>query len=205
VKETEFTLNADVVIAALGQEVAIEAKSAGVKLTGWGTIECDKNSLATSVKGVFAGGDAVTGANNLISAIAAGKRAAVSIDRMLAGKLAVYAREPEPVAVTEEVVLKRVGNLPRRGRAPLDVEAPDKRRKGFGEYVATMTEDEARSEAARCLNCGCGVACGVCYRVCMSMAIKEVDGRYVIDREKCHACGMCFQRCPNKNIEMVRS
>ncbi len=205
VKETEFTLNADVIITALGQEVALDEMAAGVRLTSWGTIETDKSSLATSAKGVFAGGDAVTGASNLVSAIAAGKRAAVSIDRMLSGKHAVYAPEPEPVAVAAEIVLKRVGNFPRQGRAPLDVKPATARKKNFRPCVATMTESDARAEAARCLNCGCGVACGVCYRVCMSMAIQQVGGRYVIDDKKCHACGMCFQRCPNMNIEMVRS
>jgi len=202
VSETEFTLRADVVIAALGQEVALEKGTGGVSLTQQGTIVCERETCACG-NGVYAGGDAVTGANNLISAVAAGKRAAVTIDRDLAGDEAVLDYEPEPVAVKSDVVLERAGNQPRQKRVPLSMRRAEERKGDFEPYTNTMTEEEARAEAGRCLNCGCGVACGVCYRVCMSLAIQEKDGRYEIDPEKCHACGMCFRRCPNMNIEMV--
>ena len=205
VAETEFTLKVDVVVSALGQEVDIDARCAGVHLSKRHTIVADEKTGATSVEGVYAGGDAVTGANNLISAIAAGKRAAVSIDRRLAGDDATLEYEPEWVATKEEVVLKRAGSLPRQKRVPLALADPDERKKDFNTYTSTMTEEEAVAEAARCLNCGCGIACGQCYRVCMSLAIADENGRYEIDEEKCHACGMCFQRCPNLNIEMVRT
>jgi NAD-dependent dihydropyrimidine dehydrogenase PreA subunit len=147
----------------------------------------------------------VTGTGTLIDAIAAGKRAAVSIDKRLAGKNASLDYEPEPVAVKEEIVLGRAGNLPRQRRIPLAIAPPSRRRRDFNITTSTQTREEAMAEAARCLNCGCGVACGLCYRVCMALAVKEQNGRYEIDREKCHACGMCFQRCPNLNIEMVRT
>ena len=205
VAETEFTLKVDTVISALGQEVDIDARAAGVRLSKWNTIVADEKTGATSVEGVYAGGDAVTGANNLISAIAAGKRAAVSIDRRLAGEDAVLEYEPDWVPTAEEVVLKRAGSLPRQKRVPAALADADERKRDFKTYTATMTEAEAVAEAARCLNCGCGVACGQCYRVCMSLAIADESGRYEIDEEKCHACGMCFQRCPNLNIEMVRT
>ena len=60
-------------------------------------------------------------------------------------------------------------------------------------------------EASRCLNCGCGVGCGLCFQICTHFAVNR-DGldRYQMDEEKCQACGMCFRRCPNQNIEMVR-
>ena len=202
VAETEFTLKTDLVISALGQEVDLDGKACGVKLSAKRTIVCDEKTGVCG-EGVFAGGDAVTGANNLISAIAAGKRAAVSIDRYLAGEGATLGYEPEPVGVKPELVLERAGNQPRQKRIPLAMRSAKERKGDFESYTATMTEEEARAEAGRCLNCGCGIACGLCYRVCMSMAIKEKNGRYEIDREKCHACGMCFRRCPNMNIEMV--
>jgi len=204
VKETEFTLKADVVISALGQEVELDGNAAPVKLSRSHTIAADSCG-ATSVKGVFAGGDAATGASTLIAAIAAGKRAAVSIDKYLARKKATLEYDPDPAAVREDVVIQRSGNLPRQRRIPLAVASAAERRKNWSIYTSTQTREEAMAEAARCLNCGCGIACGVCYRVCMSMAISEQNGRYEIDREKCKACGMCFQRCPNLNIEMVRT
>ncbi len=204
VAETEFTIKTDLVISALGQEVELDAEAAHVRMSPHGTIECDPDT-GECAEGVFAGGDAVTGANNIISAIAAGKRAAVSIDKYLAGENAALDYEPEPVAVKTELVLERAGSRDRQKRIPVVAEPPETRRQNFADYTSTMTEAEAVAEAGRCLSCGCDIACGVCYRVCMSQAISEHDGRYVIDPEKCHACGMCFRRCPNGNIEIVRT
>ncbi|RPJ80480.1 MAG: hypothetical protein EHM13_11965 [Acidobacteria bacterium] len=197
-------MKADVVISALGQEVELDGDVSDIELSRSKTIVCDMKTGQCG-EGVFAGGDAVTGANNLISAVAWGKKAAVSIDKFLAGEEATLNYEPDPVAVKPEIVLQRAGNQPRQGRMPLSMRAAKVRKKDFGIYADTMTEEEAKAEAGRCLNCGCGIACGACYRVCMSMAISMKDGHYVIDREKCHACGMCFRRCPNMNIEMVKT
>ena len=204
VRQTEFTLRTDLVISAVGQEIDLVPGAFRGNLVGGKTIEHNPATGATTIEGIFTGGDAATGPANLIGAVAGGKRAAVSIDRYLAGEAAVLQYEPDPVAVGSDLVLRRVGNLPRQGRVPAALAAPEERKKDFEMYTSVMIEEEAVAEAARCLNCGCGVACGVCYRVCMSSAISERDGRYHIDEEKCHACGMCFQRCPNLNIEMVR-
>ena len=68
-----------------------------------------------------------------------------------------------------------------------------------------MTEAEAVAEAGRCLRCGCSTTCGLCARICSSFAVApdEKSGQERINREKCHACGMCAQLCPNRNIEIV--
>ena len=60
------------------------------------------------------------------------------------------------------------------------------------------------AEAARCLNCGCGEGCQLCKTICTDFA-PEVAGvdTMNIRKEECVACGMCFNRCPNGNIEMV--
>ena len=70
----------------------------------------------------------------------------------------------------------------------------------------TLTEEEALAEAGRCLNCGCGEGCQLCKTICTDFApfIEGVD-RMCIDKEECVACGMCFNRCPNHNIEMVNT
>jgi Pyruvate/2-oxoacid:ferredoxin oxidoreductase delta subunit len=67
-----------------------------------------------------------------------------------------------------------------------------------------MTEQEAKAEALRCLNCGCGEGCQLCKTICCDFApfISEPD-TLSINKDECVACGMCFNRCPNKNIEMV--
>ena len=63
---------------------------------------------------------------------------------------------------------------------------------------------EAIAEACRCLKCGCGEGCQLCKTICTDFApeISGVDTVH-IRKEECVACGMCFNRCPNGNIEMV--
>ena len=69
-----------------------------------------------------------------------------------------------------------------------------------------MTEEEAQKEASRCLNCGCGEGCQLCKTICTDFApeVAGVDTMH-IRKEECVACGMCFNRCPNGNIEMVNT
>jgi len=67
-----------------------------------------------------------------------------------------------------------------------------------------MTEEEAQKEASRCLNCGCGEGCQLCKTICTDFAPEIIDADTMhIRKEECVACGMCFNRCPNGNIEMV--
>ena len=84
-KGTEHIVEANTVIIAVGQkpdEVAL--KAFGIKVKD-GLIEVDKDN-ATSVKGIFAGGDAVNGGDTVVEAVAEGKKAAEAIDRYLSGR-----------------------------------------------------------------------------------------------------------------------
>ena len=83
----EERLEADTVILAIGQQADLTflKPQDGVRLTPQSTIEVDRNTLATSAPGVYAGGDAAFGPRNIIDAIANGKRAALSIDDYLRG------------------------------------------------------------------------------------------------------------------------
>jgi len=60
-------------------------------------------------------------------------------------------------------------------------------------------------EAERCLRCGCGEGCGICKQICCEFApfVKSPD-TLEIDKDACLACGMCFHRCPKKNIRMTK-
>ncbi len=83
VKGSEFTIEADTVIVALGQNPnpLIRSTTDGLETQSWGGIITDSATGMTSIPGVFAGGDAVTGEATVISAMGAGKIAAVGIDR----------------------------------------------------------------------------------------------------------------------------
>ena len=75
---SEFPIDVDTVVYALGTTAnpIIAQTTPGLKVNKWGYIEIDERTGMTSVPGVFAGGDIVTGAATVILAMGAGKRAA---------------------------------------------------------------------------------------------------------------------------------
>jgi formate dehydrogenase major subunit len=203
VRESEFTLPCDMVIDALGQVVGQGID--GLRLEPDGALACDSETGVTALEGVFAGGDAATGTDTVIAAVASGRRAAVSIDRFLSGDNAYLTFDPVLTEADRDRVLARSRGLERKLRLAPAMRSPDERREDFGLYTSTMTEEEAVEEAGRCLSCGCGAGCGLCERICSNFAIdRDRPDTFSIDEEKCVACGMCFRRCPNQNIEMVR-
>jgi len=196
VKDAVFSINCDTVISAIGQKPV----SCGVKLNKYGMIDVDEN---LSVDGfIYSGGDAVN-VNNIISAIADGRRAAYNIDKALSGNPVL-----EPVEVKNNVsadtVLRRNPYFTDGGALELNTENGPSRIKNNKPFRRVFTEAEAVLEASRCLKCGCGEGCQLCKTICTDFAIDiEKPDTVLINKEKCVACGMCFNRCPNKNIEMI--
>ncbi|MCX8052323.1 MAG: NADPH-dependent glutamate synthase [Armatimonadetes bacterium] len=88
VEGSEFIIECDTVIVALGQNPnpLIRATTEGLKCESWGGICIDPETGMTSIPGVFAGGDAVTGEATVISAMGAGKIAAAGIDKFIRKK-----------------------------------------------------------------------------------------------------------------------
>lgn len=83
VKGSEFTLDVDTVIPAISQSADTKWLPDTIKLTKWGTIEVDAQTGATSLRGVYAGGDNTLGPATVIQAIDAGNKAAAAIDAYL--------------------------------------------------------------------------------------------------------------------------
>jgi len=198
----EFVLPCDLIVTAIGQKPVVQS-IAGLEIDKSGMVRTNSVSGSTNLEGVFAGGD-VTYVDSVISSIAAGKKGAASIDKMLAGDKAVLEYEPDVPTVSKEKVLRRVGYFKDNGTPDLYTATGKKRVTNFSTYVRTLTEAEAVAESQRCLNCGCGEGCGLCASICSEFAIHLVaPDTWEINRDECVACGMCFNRCPNKNIEMV--
>jgi len=88
VEGSEFTMELDTVIVAIGNKPnpLIPQTMPELEMTRWGTIVVDENTMETSVPGVYAGGDIVSGAATVILAMGQGRIAAASIDRYLAEK-----------------------------------------------------------------------------------------------------------------------
>jgi glutamate synthase (NADPH/NADH) small chain len=87
VKGSEFTMDTDTIIIAIGRtpNPIIQSTTKGLQVTKWGTILVDENGK-TSLEGVYAGGDIVTGEATVISAMGAGKKAAKAIHEYIMRK-----------------------------------------------------------------------------------------------------------------------
>jgi NADPH-dependent glutamate synthase beta subunit-like oxidoreductase/dihydroorotate dehydrogenase len=202
---TEFELAIDTLITAVSQQVD-GSFGQDIQLTPSGCIKVNDQTCETNVEGVYAGGDCVTGPSNVISAIAAGKRAATSIDVKLSGGKAVLCYDKPKVMSDKEHVLLRAGNELRRWRPKLDCEKPEIRKKHFKNYTVTLTKEQAVAEARRCLVCGCGAGCEICKDICKVFACRlNSDGRMQLNEDECVACGMCIYRCPSNNNEMIQT
>ena len=119
----------------------------------WNTIEVVSEVTGeTTIEGVFAGGDAVTGASIAVEAIGAGRRAARSIHRYLTGK----GVSPPERALTEDTPLPDVDELrevPVSERVRMPELSVDERRGNFHEVERGLGEEMACREAKRCLRC----------------------------------------------------
>lgn len=141
-------IEAETIIVAIGQKLE-EAVFKEVERNPIQTIKVDRATLETNIKGVFAGGDAVLGPSNVITAVAAGKEAATSIELYLEGLDLKQAR-PAPLKKVEEVPKEGVKAETRAVMPMLEVE----KRKDFAEVELGFDEQVAKEECKRCLNCG---------------------------------------------------
>ncbi len=169
IEGSEFVIEADTVIAAIGQ--AVGASLAGLEATKGGTFVADPVTLATNRPGVFAGGDAVSGAATVIEAIAAGKRAAISIVRYLRGEDLAAGRTAEPPD-TKDIDYYTPEKVEKRPRVKMP-DRPLSKRQDFSEIHLGFDEEQAVAEAERCLNCGVCSECLECVRVCEPEAIDH--------------------------------
>jgi NADH-quinone oxidoreductase subunit F len=151
---TEHTVPLDTLIVAVGEAVDGDAlRPMGLAAGEDGRIAVDPDTLATSRQGVFAGGDVVTGPNTVVEAIAAGKKAAVMIDRFLRGE---EMRQPARTVLPGTFIPPA---SPREGEplAARRVQPPRlplaARRGSLQEIELPFSREEAEREARRCLRC----------------------------------------------------
>ena len=176
VEGSESSMEIDLSIIAIGQQpdIATLAENDKPKLTRWNTLVVDSATLETSIAGVFAGGDVVSGPATVVEAIHAGTRAAEYIGRYLRGEQlpGKPLKQPLPVIDKKEVIKRQMEyrKLPARQRKEL---SPEERVRNFQEVELPMTEDEARYCAGRCLDCGGCAECGQCVIACPADAINH--------------------------------
>jgi len=178
---TEFVIDADQVVVAIGQR----PNTAVLNMTWLGvnpvsdTIRVDPLTLATGIPGIFAGGDCVTGSNNVVEAVAAGLRAAESMDRYLRGRDVGKGRTLEKPQAVDIDIREREVSYHKRARMP---GIPLSRRVGkFEETALGLPAEVAEREAARCLNCALCSECRECERVCELDAVFHQDSAQHVD------------------------
>ena len=234
IEGSEFVLDVDTVIASIGQgpDVSFLTEGSDIK-TERSRIIADSDTQLTDKPGVFAGGDAVTGAASAIEAIAAGKRAATSIDQYLRdGKvkaaeksfnsstsfLGINSGELDEIdefmfsaqKLDGEQVIEEFARVQREPKVKMPMLEPDERRHTFEEIEKGYTEELARKEAERCLQCGCKAvdACDL-RKFATEYGVEDAitqnsSHRYLIDDShpfverdpnKCISCGRCIRIC----------
>jgi NADPH-dependent glutamate synthase beta subunit-like oxidoreductase len=205
VEGTEFSLKADTVIAALGQKIEDLADPEWANLAGNGIMKVDSGTFRTNLPEVYAVGDAVLGASDIISAIASGKGAATAVDQRIAGEKAYLGSIQDLIPVESNYVLERKGNAKRVPSVENGTIGAKDRISNSLIYTRPYTYEEAVAEASRCLNCGCGEGCLLCVELCNSFAISNVGDKPRINEEECVGCGVCVWRCPSDNLVMIEA
>jgi ferredoxin len=178
------------------------------------TIDVNKESMETSLPGIFAAGDAVTGPATVVEAIGGGKRAAEAIDRYISGI-------PQPKMPPVPVRRGRIACVELPASTKMTLKRPDmpllgidRRRTTFQQVELGYTENMVREEARRCLRCDICMRCGTCVKICKEkMGVDALrfghlnfdhpvptDFRYTA--EVCILCGACATNCPNQALQM---
>lgn len=179
---SEFMLQADAMVTAIGQDPQLAPLRA--LRSEDGLLWTDARG-ATSIEGVFAGGDAASLQRFVTHAIGMGKRAAIGIDRWLQGEPASRPAAEKPV-----------------GRAQVNTFYHPKAPRAAGNRNAVELPDEALAEAARCFSCGECTFCDNCFKYCPDMAVQRLPGGYAIAADYCKGCGLCVRECPTGAIAM---
>jgi heterodisulfide reductase subunit A-like polyferredoxin len=187
IEGTETVVPCDIVIYAISQRPDNTLLKDKFE-TARNRIAVDKNTLATSVPGVFAGGDTVTGTTWVVDAIDAGHRAARAIEAFL--KEEATKAWPPVVPVLER--LPEAAIEPEEKERLLEIYSPvsrfeppkrdaAERKHDFKEVEAALSEEDVVEAAKRCLECGICSECNQCFYACRAGAINHDDRDEVVD------------------------
>jgi putative selenate reductase len=214
IEGTEFEIEADSVISAIGQRVELDFYPEQ-------ELQPDPDTLETQLPNVFAGGDAVRGASTLIKAIGDGKQVAETIRRQAAVEFALPAGRSDRRPDLKALQIAQA----RRVFGPQVPETSTDQRHNFDLVIQTLDEASAKQEAKRCLQCDllCNICTTVCpnranmayaldpieFQVCQAMRvgkdirIEELEKIRIVQPfqiinigDFCNECGNCTTFCP---------
>ncbi|ACB84832.1 FAD-dependent oxidoreductase [Natranaerobius thermophilus] len=216
IEGSEFRLQADSVILAVGQEVDDDcfADCEALCATSWGEVDASEETFTTTAEGVFAAGDCVTGPSTVVEAIGQAKKATFSIDKYLNGEEITPIKEEYNCSrgENEDIDPEEYADEESQERTEQPTIEPEKRKTSFVEYEHGFDELSARKETKRCLSCGCdevfdctlkelATEYGVSDDEVVKMDRKQnhpipEDHPYIKrDPNKCILCGSCVRIC----------
>jgi len=225
IKGNYLTVEADGLITAVGE---------GVDLS-WTPENLSKNSLidvssslTTTYPKIFAGGDAIDQPRTIVTAIASGKKAAISIDLYLRGctydDVFSKIRVGNKGALSMEAYLSgrnggnwsepkdmipypQINTLYFEHSKRIEMRKLDRNKalKGFSEVNLGFSSEEAHLSASRCFSCGTCNYCYNCYFFCPEGVISFDPLRQIkiVDLEHCKGCGTCAKACP-RNVVLMK-
>ena len=197
---SEFKINVDAVITALGQESdwCCLTQECACRLTEWGTMNVDPLTLQSDDPDIFAGGDAVRGPQSVVEAIADGRQAAISVNRYLSGQNLRLGRDTTLKAITEPQKEK----YDKARRAQMPSLEPQKRVKNFSEVQKGLIKKAAVQEARRCISCGtcCVQACPYDVMQFNQDVTKAVKCDLCVEKRGRKEIPACFAICPTRCI-----
>lgn len=223
VADSDFLLEADTIIAAIGQDPVLDPFASAFKTDG-GLVVVDPDALTTSEPDVFAGGDVSDLTRFVSTAIGAGRRAAYGIAASLG--------HPDAAPLPRLDIGQAVGPtevnpyyFPPADRVERTRLGVEERVSDFREVTQGYTLGQAAQEASRCMSCGTCVECDNCFIFCPDMAIRRAedaggaaadeaaggDGgpsagstepHYLVLTQYCKGCGLCVTECPRGAVRL---
>jgi formate dehydrogenase (NADP+) beta subunit len=183
---SESIIPCDTVILAIGQasDTSFLKPTDGIETTRQGTLKIDPATLMTTAPGIFAAGDVAFGPRLIINAVADGKKAAEEIDKFILG--AEWKPKPRFVQITLLDHHEMAEQYDEYSRVGVPV-IPLERRTGVAEVEIGFTEEQARREASRCLQCWINTI----------FEGDEAKGT------ECILCGGCVDVCPQNCLQLV--
>lgn len=182
-EEDCITVECENILLSIGQSICWGEllKDTAVEFNPNGTAKADPVTYQTKEPDIFVGGDVYTGPKFAIDAIAAGKQGCESIHRFVhEGHSLTLGRDLRQFVELDKdsVVVEEFDNAKRQ--------IPGKKagvaKESFRDLRSTFTEEQVKTEAARCLGCGATI----------------------VDENKCIGCGLCTTRCEFDAIHLSR-
>jgi len=181
IEGTEFDIDIDLLIPAVSQspDISFLPEEIGLEISKWDRLSVNPETFETNVRGLFAGGDFVTGPRDVIRVIADGRKAALSIHTYLSGEKF----EKRPAYFTPVSEVKIDPDLEKIPRQKIDTIPIQERKSVDKEVELGFSKEVAVREAVRCLQCHIFT---------------------IFDRTKCILCGGCVDICPKSCFRMAR-